>query len=1187
MEFRKSYPQILILLLLILFSSCHENTESDVLVESEPDSTSSETLITGQKLPVSFTSINPDSISPPDVVKAGDPYLVSAHSNIKSIDEPRLAVLSPNLPHYTLGLDSIKMPETFEAIGTIKSSGYNEPVSSSQFDFNDAASYNIQGIDVDQGLSSSYVTDMIEDKRGNLWFATWTAGVTMYNGRSFIMFDQNKGLMSNYIWSIYEDRDGNIWFGSDGFGASKYDGHIFTEYATGSVLEGHVVLDITSDEEGNVWLATNQGAYMYDGESFIRFTTEQGLSDNYINSVWAGKDGDVWFAVDGYGVNKYDGEGITHFTTNEGLISNNVTCVYEDGEDNLWIGTADSGICMYDGYSFITYQEEMGLPNNHIKCILEDNIGNMWFGTEGGGACMFNRFEFKHFSRNEGMSNNFVWSLLEDSDGNIWFGTFGSGVNVYNERSFENYTEAQGLNDHIIRFIIQDYDSYLWFTTRNGISKYDGKHFWHYTEDQGLIMNNVRYAIIDQRGDFWFGTMDGGVSRFDGEYFYNYTMENGLSGNFILCMYEDTKGNIWMGTYGNGVTKYADGQFWHLTEENGLANNTVHAINEDAEGNIYFGTKTEGLDVFDGDSIMHITTEQGLIDNSVISLHIARDGSMWVGSEGFGLSHIQEDTIIGYKLEGGNSHNIIYSMIEDNNGDLWLGTERGLNRFSVNDSGDVEVINYGKLDGLKGADFYPHSALMDDENRIWWGTGKALAMLDLNKYEQNKNAPKVQITDIRLEQKFIDYRKLKDTIDKGFKAYLDESKEVDLSEIKFDGVTAFTNCPERIELPYNLNHITFYFSGIDWSAPHKVRYQYMLKGLDPTWRPVTDENWAVYSNTPSGEYIFKVRAIGDAGIWSEVQSYPVIIHPPWWNTWWAYIMYLLVSLLSIYLFIRFRTEQLLEKKRQLEEVITERTAEVVQQKELVELKNKEITASITYAQRIQSAILPSKSYIDQYVKESFVLYQPKDIVAGDFYWMEAIDDVVLLAAADCTGHGVPGAMVSVVCHNALNRTVREFKLTSPGDILNKVRELVIEKFTTVDTEIKDGMDISLISINLKTYEVRYAGANNNLYIVNKGKLREIQADKMPVGRFIVNKEFSEHKVEVQEGDCFYIFTDGYADQFGGPQGKKFKYSRFKQMFEEVNHLPLNEQKREIEMSLANWMMNHEQIDDICVIGFKL
>ena len=1191
MTFKYSSYIFSIIILIGILHSCGKNdgvtnSEENEITEEENDLTLE--LETGVPLPFEPLILNPDSVLPPEIIIAGEPIYTPAHKNIKSVEQPIITLISTSVPHFSIGHGNIKEPVIEEANGSPKNSGYNEPVTSSKFDFNDAASYNIQGIDVDQGLSSSYVLDIIEDRRGNIWFATWTAGVTMYNGRSFIMFDENKGMISNYIWCIFEDAHGNIWFGSDGGGASVYDGHSFTDYNKGTPLEDRVIIDIDGDSEGNVWLATSEGLSKFDGQNFITYGKDQGMSGDYVNSVFVGSNGNLWVAVDEGGINRFDGEGFTHYGVEQGLISNNVTCVYEDSEENIWIGTADSGICMYDGYSFVTYQKKMGLPNNHIRSIIEDQDGNMWFGTDGGGACMFNRFEFKQLSNTEGMSNNFVWSLLEDSDGNIWFGTWGAGANVFNEHSFENYNESQGLNDHIIRYIIQDHKDNLWFSTNNGgVSKYDGKNFWHYTMDHGLPLNSVRCMLLEDDGDFWFGTNGNGVSRFDGKRFYNYDTESGLSGNNILYMYQDAKGNIWFGTANGGVTRYDGKTFAHFTEDQGLANNTVHSIIEDDEGNILFGTKIGGIDRYDGKTITHITRKEGLIDNSVITLHRSYDGTIWVGSEGYGLSHIQKDTIIQYKLPGGHSHNIIWSIIEDDNADLWLGTERGLNNFSIDDSLGVVITNFGRQDGLKGSDFYPNSAFLDEQNRIWWGTGKSLAMLDLNKYQENQNAPTIQITDVRLEQTFLDYRKLKDSLEFGGDYFLNGNEDLNLNNVKFEDVQAFTNCPEQLELPHYLNHITFYFSGIDWSAPHKIQYQYMLQGLDETWRPVTEENWAVYSNTPSGEYIFKVRAIGDAKIWSEVLSYPVIIHAPWWNTWIAYIIYFLTGILAIYLYIMFRTQKLLENKRQLEETVTERTKEVVKQKELVEQKNQEITSSITYAQRIQNAILPSKNLIDEHIKDAFFLYQPKDIVAGDFYWLEVSENHILLAAADCTGHGVPGAMVSVVCNNALNRTVREFKLHEPGEILNKVRELVIETFDSAGTEVKDGMDISLISLNPKTLELKYAGANNDLYIISEGKMIELAADKMPIGRYIVDKQFSEQTYQLKKGDCLYIFTDGYMDQFGGPRGKKFKYAAFKETLMEIHHQDMTKQGAHLVNVMLDWMGPLEQVDDICVIGVRV
>lgn len=258
-----------------------------------------------------------------------------------------------------------------------------------------------------------------------------------------------------------------------------------------------------------------------------------------------------------------------------------------------------------------------------------------------------------------------------------------------------------------------------------------------------------------------------------------------------------------------------------------------------------------------------------------------------------------------------------------------------------------------------------------------------------------------------------------------------------------------------------------------------------------------------------------------------------------------------------------------------------------EQKQEVEEKNKEITDSITYAKRIQEAILPPRSELNQHLKNGFVLYKPKDIVAGDFYWLEMKNDLVFFAAADCTGHGVPGAMVSVVCNSALNRAVREFGLTNPAEILNKVRELVIETFEKSRDDVKDGMDIALCALNIKTNELNYAGANNSLYLVRDGELTEYKADKQPIGIYLTSEPFTNHKINLQENDTVYIFTDGYADQFGGPKAKKFKYEPFRKMLLANQHLAMDKQKELLDKTFEDWKGNHEQVDDVCVIGVKV
>lgn len=253
----------------------------------------------------------------------------------------------------------------------------------------------------------------------------------------------------------------------------------------------------------------------------------------------------------------------------------------------------------------------------------------------------------------------------------------------------------------------------------------------------------------------------------------------------------------------------------------------------------------------------------------------------------------------------------------------------------------------------------------------------------------------------------------------------------------------------------------------------------------------------------------------------------------------------------------------------------------------VESKNKEITDSITYAERIQKAILPSHSVVEHYLGNSFVLYLPKDIVSGDFYWVEHKDNTSYFAVCDCTGHGVPGAMMSVIGQNALNRVLNEFRLTEPGQMLDKLSVLIEESFSKSGAEVRDGMDIALCCLNRNNNSLSYAGANNSLYLVQQGALMEIKANKQPIGRFESRVPFTTHKVNVASGDQIFLFTDGIADQFGGPDGKKFKYKRVKELLVKTTAQKPGEQKNTILEAFYNWKKELEQVDDVCVMGVKI
>ncbi|MCO6500349.1 MAG: SpoIIE family protein phosphatase [Vicingus serpentipes] len=292
----------------------------------------------------------------------------------------------------------------------------------------------------------------------------------------------------------------------------------------------------------------------------------------------------------------------------------------------------------------------------------------------------------------------------------------------------------------------------------------------------------------------------------------------------------------------------------------------------------------------------------------------------------------------------------------------------------------------------------------------------------------------------------------------------------------------------------------------------------------------------------------------------------------------SFIFIFLLAIGILYFYLKLKKTNL---------ALNDKNDAITLQKLLIEDKNKEILDSISYAKRIQSAILPSKELIENSFSDSFIIYIPKDIVAGDFYWLEQKDNKILFAAADCTGHGVPGAMVSVICNNGLNKSVREHRLTDPGKILNKTREIVLKQFEKSEDEVKDGMDIALCSLEGNT--LKYAGANNPLWILRKNDtvVEEIKADKQPIGQFDNPKPYTTHTIELEKGDNIYIFSDGFADQFGGEKGKKFKTLNFKNLLLSIQNHTMKEQETSIKNAFEKWKGDLEQVDDICIIGVRV
>lgn len=1189
-----------------------------------------DTLLTGVPVTIAATPIDPDSMAQPRVLPfTSSDRIHDAQANVRIVPN-ELTIVPVNkdsltqvfldeIPendslHYLITArgDTLKTGVPIPAKVTKVPSPQPEPVKALSPRFKDGANRNIQYLDVDQGLAASYVYSTLEDKRGNIWFGTFGGGASRYDGERFTHFTEKEGLSNNTVWCMLEDQYGNIWFGTD-VGVSKYDGEGFTHFSEKDGLDHHSVRTILEDKEGNLWFGTSQsGVSRYDGKTITRFTRNEGLSHNSVQSIIQDKDGNLWFGTAGGGVNLYDGKSFTYLTEKNGLSNDQVYAIQEDQGGDLWFGTWGGGVSRYDGKRFTYFTEKEGLCLNTILAIQEDKNGNLWFGSWGGGVSRYDGKSFSNFSEEQGMSHSTINSILEDQSGSLWFGSYGGGVSRYDEGSFNHFTQKEGLSHDVIRYIMEDQSGDLWFGTWGGaVVRYDGESpltssghsFTHISVKEGLSDRSVFSMLEDRNENLWFGYAIGGASRFDGENFTHFTQKEGLSSNTILSMLEDKDGNIWFGTFGGGISLYDGERFSHFTEKEGFSSNTIWSILEDQQGNLWFGTDGGGVSRYDGDRFTHFTEKEGLAHNSVWCLLEDKSGNLWFGTAGGGASRYDGETFTHFTEKEGLSNNTVRSILEDDSGNIWLSTVNGLNRISaaalttLNDKNQSVLIDvFEQKDGLKAMDFWPNSAFHDSKNRMWWGSGKGLTMLDLNKHTINVNPPLVNLRELEINEVMIDYRNASDSLK---------------SIVTFDSVQAFENYPLNLVLPYDQNHLTFHFSAIDWSATHKIEYSYLMEGLNTKWSEASPESKADYRNLPYGSYTFKLRAIGASGEWSEAFEYTFTINPPWWHSWWARTLYALFSLTLIISFLRWRTAQLKKRQKELEHEVEIATQEIKtqkskveftlkeveaqkllieEQKDQVEGAHKEITDSINYAERIQRSFLATEELLNERLGEHFIYFNPKEAVSGDFYWAGKLENGnFAVCCADSTGHGVPGAIMSILNISSIEKAV-ENKATEPAEIFNQARKLIIERLKKDGSEEggKDGMDASLISFNLEKTVMQYVAAHNPIWIIRAGELIDIKAEKMPVGKHDHDHiPFEGGEFELQKGDVIYTLTDGYQDQFGGEKGKKYKVKPFKRLLLEICNLPMQKQHQEIADTFDKWKGGLEQVDDVCIIGVRL
>jgi serine phosphatase RsbU (regulator of sigma subunit) len=385
---------------------------------------------------------------------------------------------------------------------------------------------------------------------------------------------------------------------------------------------------------------------------------------------------------------------------------------------------------------------------------------------------------------------------------------------------------------------------------------------------------------------------------------------------------------------------------------------------------------------------------------------------------------------------------------------------------------------------------------------------------------------------------------------------------------------------------YQDNSLSFQIAAPFFIKQEATQYQYFLDGLSNKWSNWTNSTMIEFpfGLLPSGNHKLQVRSKNIFGKVSSVKNYAFTIHPPYWQTTWFRLIVVFIFLLMGYTIFKIRERNHIKERKLLEMKVAERTAEIEKQQQ-------EITDSIQYASRIQEAILPGEEILTSSGVDTFVLNMPREIVSGDYHWFAENGNSFIAAAADCTGHGVPGAFLSMLGITQLNEIVLNKNILQADEILNQLREQVITSLHQQgkQRESQDGMDIALCVIDKDNLTLQFAGANNPLYIIRDNELFQVKGDKMPISIYgkKTSRPFTNNEIQLEHGDRIYIFSDGYMDQFGGPNGRKFLAKRFRELLVRIHQKPMEEQKSILEKTIIDWMGDKPQIDDILVVGIKI
>ncbi len=817
-------------------------------------------------------------------------------------------------------------------------------------------------------ISNNIINHLFEDKDGLLWISTQN-GLNVYNKtlEKFSVFKPEKNnpnsLSNNHITCTVQDNFGNYWIGTFGGGLNKFNikDSSFTNYQhltqNPESISSNYITCLTKDKYGFIWVGTaEEGLNMLDPETgkFLRYTENDEnesarISSNKINIIYEDNDGDLWVGTS-HGLNlikptpvvrnmehkdnivKY----IEEVNNNTAYQDNNVMCIYQGVSGLVWFGTNSGGLgCLnkYTGYlRFYEFDpnDEHSLLSNNIKSVFDDRSGILWIGTNAGiNLIDLQGDRFTLYKRKTGVGNtissNNVTAIYKEMNGTTWIGTYDKGLNKYEPQAdvYTTYLEndviengeslvertkilrkfdskiqdntkskIQFLSNNRILSLYRDLQKTLWIGTGKGLNKLNissGKitSFLANKEDPKSLSGNVIHSILeDQQGNLWLGTEDGGLNKYDGKIFTHYVNDVNdifsISSNDVRTLALSNDGTIWVGTFGGGLNKF--------NPKNEKFTRFTHSENN----------------------------KKSLGSNTIYYLHLDDSSRLWIGTaDGLDMLPSGTNKFHHYSITEGLPSNFIYSILNDQEGNIWLSSNKGISKLDVNKN---QFKNYDTKDDLQGNEFNPGAAFVSKNNEMFFGGINGYNSFFPDQIVDNTYIPDVVITDFKI---------------------LNERVEIGVPGSPLSKHISET---DTLIISYKDKAISFDFVALNFTDSEKNEYEYILDGFEKDWNKVGNRHYANYTNLAPGTYVFRVRGSNNDGVWNEEgAAITIIVKPPFWKTYWFFIIVSLTIIFLVYLIIQVRTKSLQRSKIRLEEKVKHRTRQLEQEKTRVLTANEEIT----------------------------------------------------------------------------------------------------------------------------------------------------------------------------------------------------------------------------------------------------